>query len=70
MIIPDLHIIGKIWGGNLHNAEIRLVVNKKVRYTNGFSKMKKALNITLDFGCEEELINIIMSFIDQKKNFT
>ncbi len=29
--------------------------------------MKKALNIALDLGCEEELINISTGFIDQKK---
>ena len=67
LIIPDLHIIGEIRGGDLHNAEICLVVDKKVRYANGFGKMKKALNIALDLGCEEELINIITGFIDQKK---
>ncbi len=32
--------------------------------------MKKTFNIILNFEYEEELINIIMSFIDQKKNFT
>ena len=67
MIIPDLHIISEIRGGDLRNAEIRLIVDKKVRYANGFRKMKKALNIALDLRCEGELINIITDFINQKK---
>ena len=67
LIIPDLHIISKIRGDDLRNAEIRLIVDKKVRYVNGFGKMKKAFNIALDLRCEEELINIITDFINQKK---
>ncbi|CAG8826784.1 29964_t:CDS:1, partial [Gigaspora margarita] len=30
--------------------------------------MKAALNLALDMGCENELVNMISGFIDQKKN--
>ncbi|CAG8600205.1 3484_t:CDS:2 [Cetraspora pellucida] len=33
-----------------------------------FGKIKKALNIALNLGCEEELIDIITHFVDQKKS--
>ncbi|CAG8845593.1 31955_t:CDS:1, partial [Gigaspora margarita] len=40
--------------------------NKKVKYAKGFGKIKKALNLALDFGFDEELINMITFFTDQK----
>ena len=67
LIILNLHIINEIRGGDLRNTEIRLIIDKKVRYVNGFRKMKKALNIALNLECEGELINIITDFINQKK---
>ncbi|CAG8550152.1 90_t:CDS:2 [Gigaspora rosea] len=68
IVVPDFHIIDEIRGTNVHIMKNRQVVNKKVRYANGFGKMKKALNIALDLGCEEELIYIMTRFIDQKKS--
>ncbi|CAG8806040.1 7657_t:CDS:1, partial [Gigaspora rosea] len=66
-IIPDLHIIKQIRDANVHVAKYKQVVNKKVLYATGFRKIKKALNIALDLECEDELINIITRFIDEKK---
>ncbi|CAG8656727.1 589_t:CDS:2, partial [Cetraspora pellucida] len=54
--------------GAIYNIENKQLVNKKVRYANRFDKIKKALNIALDLGCEEELIDMITRFIDQKKS--
>ncbi|CAG8598060.1 20680_t:CDS:2 [Gigaspora margarita] len=48
------------------NTKDQQIVNKKIRYVNGFGKIKKALNTALDLGCEKELINIITYFINQK----
>ncbi|RIB16246.1 hypothetical protein C2G38_2190456 [Gigaspora rosea] len=42
--------------------------NKKIKYANGFGKLKKALNFALNNGCEQELINLITCFIEQKKS--
>ncbi|RIB19399.1 hypothetical protein C2G38_2036095 [Gigaspora rosea] len=66
IIIPDLHIIEQIRGANICSTTNQQVANKKVKYAKGFGKMKKALNLTLDFGFNEELINIITLFTDQK----
>ncbi|CAG8705175.1 10080_t:CDS:1, partial [Cetraspora pellucida] len=44
------------------------LASKKIKYTNGFGKMKKALNFALDLGCEKELISIITQFVNQKKS--
>ncbi|RIB03873.1 hypothetical protein C2G38_2048912 [Gigaspora rosea] len=49
------------------NAEQKQIISKKVIYAGGFGKMKKALNLVLDLGCEEELLNMIAWFINQKK---
>ncbi|CAG8824438.1 9275_t:CDS:2 [Gigaspora margarita] len=40
----DLHIIEQIRSNNMLNTKDQQIVNKKVRYVNGFGKMKKALN--------------------------
>ncbi|RIB09079.1 hypothetical protein C2G38_2044622 [Gigaspora rosea] len=61
IIVSDLHILEQIRDSRMHDAK---VINKKVRYANGFGKMKKALNIALDLGYEEELINMITRFIN------
>ncbi|RIB21173.1 hypothetical protein C2G38_2034611 [Gigaspora rosea] len=61
IIVSDLHILDQIRDYRMHDAK---VINKKVRYANGFGKMKKALNIALDLGCKEELINMITRFIN------
>ncbi|CAG8825503.1 22890_t:CDS:1, partial [Cetraspora pellucida] len=66
VIVSDLHIIKQIRDNDMFSAKSQQIVNKKVRYANGFGKMKKALNTALDLGCEKELINLITSFIDQK----
>ncbi|CAG8827094.1 22365_t:CDS:2, partial [Gigaspora margarita] len=65
-IVPDLHIIEQIRSNNMLNTKDQQIINKKVRYTNGFEKIKKALNTTLDLEYEKELINIITCFINQK----
>ncbi|RIB17985.1 hypothetical protein C2G38_2037286 [Gigaspora rosea] len=51
----------------MNNAEQKQIVSKKAMYASGFRKMKKALNFALDLGCEEELLNMIAQFINQKK---
>ncbi|CAG8829779.1 41668_t:CDS:2, partial [Gigaspora margarita] len=66
IIIPDLHIIEQIHGTNICSATNQQVANKKVKYAKGFGKMKKALNLALDFGFDEKLINMITLFTDQK----
>ncbi|CAG8555629.1 22495_t:CDS:2 [Gigaspora rosea] len=55
-------------GSNIENAENWEIINKKVRYANGFGKMKKALNVALDLGYDDELINIINQFINRKRS--
>ncbi|RIB09437.1 hypothetical protein C2G38_2044324 [Gigaspora rosea] len=68
IIVPDLHIIKQIRGVNTYSATNQQLCNKKVRYAKGFGKMKKALNLALDFGFDEELINMITLFVDKKMN--
>ncbi|CAG8833300.1 15173_t:CDS:1, partial [Cetraspora pellucida] len=38
---------------NMHIVKNQQLANRKIRYANRFEKMKKALNSTLDLGCEE-----------------
>ncbi|CAG8705150.1 5149_t:CDS:2, partial [Gigaspora rosea] len=45
-----------------------IVPDLHIRYAKGFGKMKKALNLVLDFGFDEELINMITLFVDKKMN--
>ncbi|CAG8713685.1 42776_t:CDS:2 [Gigaspora margarita] len=66
IIIPDFHIIEQICGTNICSATNQQIANNKVKYAKGFGKMKKALNLALDFGFNEELINMITLFTDQK----
>ncbi|CAG8676166.1 8213_t:CDS:1, partial [Gigaspora rosea] len=68
IIVPDFHIIEQFRDSNMHIVKNRQLANKKVKYANGFRKIKKALNIALDLGCEKELINLMTRFIDQKKS--
>ncbi|CAG8753034.1 1630_t:CDS:2 [Cetraspora pellucida] len=67
MIYPDLHIIEQI-RGSTYNKKNQQLASKKIKYANGFGKMKKALNFVLNLGCEEELISMITQFVDQKKS--
>ncbi|CAG8775959.1 9858_t:CDS:2, partial [Cetraspora pellucida] len=66
--VPDFHIIEKIRDTNTYIIKNQQAANKKARYANRFGRMKKALNIALDLGCEEELIYVMSSFINQKKS--
>ncbi|RGB26201.1 hypothetical protein C1646_770752 [Rhizophagus diaphanus] len=43
-------------------------LQSKVKYAYEFGKIKKAFNLALDLGCENEIINMINKFIDCKKN--
>ncbi|CAG8469233.1 9827_t:CDS:2 [Cetraspora pellucida] len=67
IIIPDLHIIEQIRNTNVNNTKGQQIANKKVRYANGFRKMKKALNTALNLSCEQELIDMVTYFVEQKK---
>ncbi|CAG8819066.1 37014_t:CDS:2, partial [Gigaspora margarita] len=67
IIVSDFHIIEQIRGANMGNAEQKQIISKKVIYASRFSKMKKALNLVLDFGYKKELLNMIARFINQKK---
>ncbi|CAG8762224.1 20691_t:CDS:2, partial [Gigaspora margarita] len=51
-----------------NNYKYYVILLSDIRYANGFRKIKKALNVALDLGCEEELINLMTHFIDQKKS--
>lgn len=68
ILITDLHIFNQIRIPNTFTADIKQCLQRKVKYAHGFGKMKKALNLALDLGCEDEIIDIINRFIDQKKN--
>ncbi|RIB24400.1 hypothetical protein C2G38_2031898 [Gigaspora rosea] len=66
IIIPDLHIIEQIHAANICSTPNQQVANKKVKYAKGFGKMKKALILAWNFGFDEELINMITLFTNQK----
>ncbi|CAG8807193.1 16105_t:CDS:2, partial [Cetraspora pellucida] len=66
--ILDFNIIEKIRDTNTYIVKNQQAANKKAKYANRFGRIKKALNIALDLGCEEELIYVMSSFINQKKS--
>ncbi|CAG8815272.1 35861_t:CDS:2, partial [Gigaspora margarita] len=61
IIVLDFYILEQIRDSRMHDTK---VINKKIKYANEFGKIKKALNITLDLGCEKELIHMITCFIN------
>ncbi|CAB4473728.1 unnamed protein product [Rhizophagus irregularis] len=65
--IADLHIFNQLRIPDTFTTNIKQCLQRKVKYAYGFGKMKKALNLALDLGCEDEIINMINRFIDQKK---
>ncbi|CAG8823010.1 8350_t:CDS:2, partial [Gigaspora margarita] len=66
-IVPDLHIFNQLRTPYAYTTETGQRVQKKVKYAYGFGKMKAALNLALDMGCEDELVDMISGFIDRKK---
>ncbi|RIB10465.1 hypothetical protein C2G38_2250743 [Gigaspora rosea] len=58
IIVPDLHITEQIQCVNTYSATNQQLYNKKVRYAKRFGKMKKALNLELDFGFDKEKMSI------------
>ncbi|CAG8743725.1 22887_t:CDS:2 [Gigaspora margarita] len=67
-IVNDFYIINRLRASKIFIAEKRQHVQKKVIYSQKFGKIKKALNIALDFDCMNEFISIIDTFIARKKN--
>ncbi|CAG8734710.1 18135_t:CDS:2, partial [Gigaspora rosea] len=67
-IVPDLHIFNQLRTLYAYTTETGQHIQKKVKYAYGFGKMKAALNLALDMSCEDELVDMISGFIDQKKN--
>ncbi|CAG8753219.1 21571_t:CDS:2, partial [Cetraspora pellucida] len=66
--IAETHLNQYARAPHTFTAEIRQHAQKKVKYESEFKKAKKALNLALDMGCKNEFINIIDSFINQKKS--
>ncbi|CAG8581179.1 10891_t:CDS:2, partial [Dentiscutata heterogama] len=68
VVVPDLHILDKFRALHTFMAEIKQHAQKKVKYVSGFGKAKRVLNLAFDMSCEDEFINIIDNFINQKKS--
>ncbi|CAB4487061.1 hypothetical protein RhiirA1_475622 [Rhizophagus irregularis] len=67
VIVADLHIFNQLRVLETFTSDIKQCSQKKVKYAYGFGKMKKTLNLALDMGCKNEIIDMINGFIDQKK---
>ncbi|CAB5370266.1 unnamed protein product [Rhizophagus irregularis] len=67
VIVADLHIFNQLRVPETFTPDIKQCLQRKVKYAYGFGKMKKALNLALDMGCENEIIDMINGFIDRKK---
>ncbi|CAG8647306.1 8829_t:CDS:2, partial [Funneliformis caledonium] len=50
------------------NADVKQSVQRKEKYAYRFGKIKKALYLALDLGCETEFIDMVNGFINCKKN--
>ncbi|PKY45786.1 hypothetical protein RhiirA4_460451 [Rhizophagus irregularis] len=68
VLIADLHIFNQFRMPDTFTIDIKQCLQRKVKYAYRFGKMKKALNLALDLGCEDEIFNIINGFINCKKN--
>lgn len=68
ILIADLHIFNQFRMPDTFTIDIKQCLQRKVKYAYGFGKMKKALNLALDLGCEDEIFNMINGFINCKKN--
>ncbi|CAG8553651.1 3391_t:CDS:10, partial [Gigaspora rosea] len=66
----DLHIFNKLRVLNTFTYKVKKHVQRKTKYAYGFGKMKKALNLVLDLGCEKEFIDMVNGFIDCRKKLT
>ncbi|CAG8789746.1 5284_t:CDS:2, partial [Cetraspora pellucida] len=67
-VVSDLHILNQFRALHMFTTEIKQHVQKKVKFASGFGKSKAALNLVIDMGCENEFINMINGFINQKKS--
>ncbi|CAB4443692.1 unnamed protein product [Rhizophagus irregularis] len=67
-LVTDLHIFKQLRIPDIFTNNIKQCLQRKVKYAYGFGKMKKALNLALDLGCENEIIDMINKFINCKKN--
>ncbi|UZO09960.1 uncharacterized protein OCT59_030169 [Rhizophagus irregularis] len=67
-LVTDLHIFKQLRIPDVFTNNIKQCLQRKVKYAYGFGKMKKALNLALDLGCENEIIDMINKFINCKKN--
>ena len=70
VLITDLRIFNQLRIPETFTANVKQCLQRKVKYAYGFGKMKKALNLALDLGCEDEIIDMINGFINCKKNAT
>jgi len=68
LLVADLHIFNQLRAPETFTTDIRQRVQRKAKYAYGFGKMKKALNLALDLGCENEFIDMVNGFIDRKKS--
>ncbi|RIB23175.1 hypothetical protein C2G38_2291762 [Gigaspora rosea] len=67
LIINDFYVFNQLKTPHTFTTEVQQRVQKKVKYSYGFGKIKKALNMTLDLGYGDKFINMIDGFIDHKK---
>ena len=63
----DLHIFNQIRASDVFNAKIKQHIQRKVKYTSGFGKLKKTLNLAINLNCEVEFIDMVNGFIKRKK---
>ena len=68
VLATDLHIFNQLRVPDTFTMDVKQCLQRKVKYAYGFGKMKKALNLALDLGCENEIIDMVNGFIDRKKN--
>ncbi|CAG8718886.1 5888_t:CDS:2, partial [Funneliformis caledonium] len=68
LLVADLHILNQLRTPDIFTADVKQCVQRKEKYAYRFGKIKKALNLVLDLGCETEFIDMVNGFINRKKN--
>lgn len=52
---------------NMFSLEETQNINKMTRYSTGFEVLKKALNLSISLDCDDELLDILHRFIEDKQ---
>ncbi|CAG8521845.1 6403_t:CDS:2, partial [Racocetra persica] len=66
----NLEYLKQMRSNNMMSSEMSHNVSKKMRYLTRFGVLKKALNLSISLNCDDELLNILYYFIEDKQKLS